>query len=105
MASRIRKGDRVVVIAGKDKGVSGDVLRMMPADNRAVVQGVNVARRHQRQTATDQGGIVAKEMPIHLSNLMLADPEDGTPTRVGFKFMDDGRKVRFAKKSGGVIDG
>jgi large subunit ribosomal protein L24 len=105
MAQRIRKGDRVVVIAGKDKGVAGEVLRMLPKEDRAVVQGVNVARRHTRQSATEQGGIQAKEMPIHLSNLMLADPEDGTPTRVGFKFMDDGRKVRFAKKSGGVIDG
>jgi len=108
MAARIRKGDKVVVLAGKDKGKTGEVLRVIPKDSRAVVQGVNVARRHQRQTATAQGGIVAKEMPIHLSNVAIADPRDGKPTKVGFKFLGEGhdrRKVRFAKLSGDVIDG
>ena len=105
MAARIKKGDSVVVITGKDKGVTGEVLTMLPAANRAVVRGVNMARRHTRQSASQEGGIVAKEMPIHLSNLAMADPEDGKPTRIGFKIMDDGSKVRFAKKSGGVIDG
>jgi len=105
MAARIRKGDSVVVIAGKDKGKTGEVLRMLPEADRAVVRGVNVARRHTRQSASQEGGIVAKELPIHLSNLAMADPEDGKPTRIGFKFNDDGSKVRFAKKSGGVIDG
>ena len=106
MAARIRKGDRVVVLAGKDKGKSGDVLRVIPDENRAIVQGVNMVRRHQRQSATEQGGIIAKEAPIHMSNIAIADRDaDDKPTRIGFKFQDDGRKVRFAKRSGGVIDG
>ncbi len=105
MAARIKKGDNVVVITGKDKGKTGEVLRMLLTADRAVVRGVNVARRHTRQTASQEGGIIAKELPIHLSNLAMADPEDGKPTRIGFKFNDDGSKVRFAKKSGGVIDG
>ena len=105
MAARIRKGDRVVVVAGRDRGKSGDVVRVIPDENRVIVQGVNMIRRHQRQTPTQEAGIIAREAPIHLSNIALADPEDGSPTRVGFKFTDDGRKVRFAKKSGGVIDG
>ena len=105
MAARIRKGDHVVVLTGKDKGKSGDVLRVLRAESRAIVRGVNMVRRHQRQTAAEQGGIIAKEAPVHLSNLAIADPEDGKPTRIGFRFLDDGRKVRFAKRSGGVIDG
>ncbi|VAW14231.1 LSU ribosomal protein L24p (L26e) [hydrothermal vent metagenome] len=105
MAARIKKGDSVVVVTGKDKGKTGEVLRMLPAADRAVVRGVNVARRHTRQSAGQEGGIVAKEMPIHLSNLAMADPEDGKPTKVGFRTTDDGSKVRFAKKSGGAIDG
>jgi large subunit ribosomal protein L24 len=108
MAARIKKGDKVVILTGKDKGKTGEVLRVIPKEVRAVVQGVNVARRHQRQTPSAQGGIIAKEMPIHLSNLALADPRDGKPTRVGFKFVGEGhdrRKVRFAKLSGDVIDG
>ncbi|MHA1523059.1 MAG: 50S ribosomal protein L24 [Alphaproteobacteria bacterium] len=105
MACKIRKGDAVVVLAGKDKGATGEVIKMLRDRGRAVVQGVNMMRKHQRQTQTDQGGIVSKEASIHLSNLAIADPEDGKPTRVGFKFLDDKRKVRFAKKSGGVIDG
>jgi len=107
MAARIRKGDRVVVIAGKDKGRTGEVIRMLPDEERAVVRGINVARRHQRQTARDQGGIISKEMPIHLSNISLfvADGGKNKTTRVGFKTLDDGRKVRFAKRSGDLIDG
>jgi large subunit ribosomal protein L24 len=107
MAARIRKGDRVVVTTGKDKGKTGEVIRVIPDENRAVVRGVNVSRRHQRQTASAQGGIVSKEMPIHLSNIAIAD-RDGKPSRVGFKFVGEGearRKVRFAKLSGDTIDG
>ncbi len=108
MAARIRKGDRVVVLTGRDKGKTGEVLGVQPEDERAVVRGVNVGRRHQRQTASQQGGIVAREMPIHLSNLALADPRDGKATRVGFKFVGEGvdrKKVRVAKRSGETIDG
>jgi large subunit ribosomal protein L24 len=101
---KIKKGDRVVVVTGKDKGKKGEVLKVLPAENRAIVKGVSVVRRHQRQTATQEGGIVAKEAPIHISNIALEDPKDGKPTRVGFKFLKDGRKVRFAKRSGEVID-
>ena len=107
MAAKIRKGDRVVVIAGRDKGKTGEVLGVRPAEERAIVRGINVGRRHQRQTASQQGGIVAREMPIHLSNLALADA-DGKPTRVGFRFIGEGdqrKKVRFAKRSGEEIDG
>jgi large subunit ribosomal protein L24 len=102
---KIKKGDRVVVLTGKDKGKSGEVLRVLPKENRAVVQGVNLARRHQRQTGTQEGGIIAKEMPIHISNISLRDPKDGKPTRVGYKVLADGKKVRFAKRSGEMIDG
>jgi large subunit ribosomal protein L24 len=102
---KIKKGDRVVVLTGKDKGKRGEVLTVMPKENRALVRGVNVARKHQRQTPGEEGGIVSKEMPIHISNLAVEDPKDGTPSRVGFKFLKDGRKVRFAKRSGEVIDG
>jgi large subunit ribosomal protein L24 len=102
---KIRKGDKVVVITGKDKGKQGEVVRVLPSENRAVVQGVNVVRRHTRQTAAQEGGIIAKEMPIQISNLALRDPKDGKPTRVGYKFLADGKKVRFAKRSGEVIDG
>jgi large subunit ribosomal protein L24 len=102
---KIRKGDKVIVLAGKDKGKGGEVLRVLPKENRVVVQGVNVARRHQRQTASQEGGIVAREMPIHVSNLALRDPKDGKATRIGFKMLADGKKVRVAKRSGEVIDG
>ena len=105
MAAKIKKGDDVVVLTGKDKGKSGEVLRVIPTEDRAVVRGVNVARKHQKQTASEQGGIVAKELPIHLSNIALADPKDGKPTRVGFQVTEDGRKQRVAKRSGDVIDG
>jgi large subunit ribosomal protein L24 len=102
---KIRKGDKVVVTTGKDKGKQGEVVRMIPSENRAIVQGVNVAKRHTRQTAAQEGGIVSKEMPIHVSNLALRDPKDGKPTRVGYKTLADGKKVRVAKRSGEVIDG
>ena len=101
---KIKKGDRIVVLAGRDKGQRGEVLQVMPSENRALVQGVNVVRRHQKQSAQQEGGIVSKEAPIHLSNIAIEDPTDGAPTRVGYKFMDDGRKVRFAKRSGEAID-
>jgi large subunit ribosomal protein L24 len=100
---KIKKGDRVVVLAGRDKGKQGEVVRVMPKESRALVRGVNMVRRHQRQTATQESGIISKEAPIQLSNLALEDPKDGKPTRVGFKFLADGSKVRFAKRSGEVI--
>lgn len=104
MASlKIKKGDRVVVLAGRDKGKQGEVIEVRPKENRAVVRGVNVVRKHQRQTAKDEGGIVSKEAAIQISNLAVEDPRDGKPTRVGFKFLDDGKKVRYAKRSGEVI--
>ena len=102
---KIKKGDRVVVITGKEKGKKGEVLKVMPEDNRAIVKGVAMVRRHQRQTASQEGGIIAKEAPIHISNLAVEDPKDGEPTRVGYKFLKDGRKVRLARHSGEVIDG
>jgi large subunit ribosomal protein L24 len=102
---KIKKGDKVVVITGKDKGRQGEVIRVIPAENRAVVRGINVAKRHQKQTAAQEGGIVSKEMPVHVSNLALRDPKDGKPTRVGYKTLADGKKVRVAKRSGEVIDG
>lgn len=102
--NRIKKGDKVVVIAGKDKGRSGEVLRVMPKEDRAIVQGVNMVRRHQRQSQSAEGGIVSKEASIHLSNIAFADPKDGKPTRVGIT-EKDGKKVRVAKRSGEVIDG
>ena len=105
MAAKIKKGDKVVVLAGRDKGRTGEVLKVMPTDERAVVRGVNVVKRHQRQTATVEGGIISMEATIHLSNLAIADPKDGKASRVGFKVLDDGRKVRVAKRSGDLIDG
>ena len=104
MGAKIRKGDRVIVTTGRDKGKKGEVLRVYPGDTRALVSGVNIVKRHQRQTQRQQGGIVNKESPVHLSNLSHIDPKTGGTTRVGFKFLGDGRKVRFAKKSGEVID-
>jgi large subunit ribosomal protein L24 len=108
MAARIKKGDTVVVIAGRDKGRSGEVIEMRRADNRALVRGVNIVKRHQKQSAQQEGGIISKEGPIHLSNIALADPKDGKRTKVGFKYVgtgDDRRKVRVAKRSGVEIDG
>ncbi len=105
MAAKIKKGDKVVILAGRDKGRTGEVLRVIPDENRAVVDGVNVVKRHQRQTKDREAGIVNKPAPIDLSNVALADPKDGKATRVGFKILDDGRKVRVAKRSGELIDG
>ena len=105
MAAKIKKGDKVVVLAGRDKGRSGEVLQVLPKVERAVVSGVNMVKRHQRQTVKQEAGIVSKESTIHLSNLAIADPKDGKATRVGFKILDDGRKVRVAKHSGELIDG
>ena len=105
MAAKIKKGDRVVVLAGRDKGRSGEVVQVQPKEARAIVRGVNTVKRHQKQTAKVEGGIITKEAPIHLSNLAIADPKNNKPTRVGFKILPDGRKVRFAKRSGELIDG
>ena len=102
--SNIRKGDQVVVISGSDKGKKGSVLKVFPKEDRALVQGVNLVKRHQRQTQRQQAGIVTKEAPIHLSNIAHADPKTGKATRIGYKTLGDGRRVRFAKKSGEVID-
>jgi large subunit ribosomal protein L24 len=108
MAAKIRKGDKVIVLAGRDKGRTGEVVEVRPDAGRALVRGVNLVKRHQKQSAQQDGGIVSKEATVHLSNLALADPKDGKPTRIGFKFVgqgDDRRKVRVAKRSGVEIDG
>ena len=102
--SHIKKGDSVVILSGSDKGKKGNVIKVFPKENRALVQGVNMVKRHQRQTQRQQAGIVTKEAPIHLSNIALTDPKTGAATRVGYKTLGDGRRVRFAKKSGEVID-
>nr|WP_211114168.1 50S ribosomal protein L24 [Azospirillum sp. B510] len=104
MAAKIKTKDKVVVLTGKDKGKTGEVLQVFPKENRAVVQGVNVVKKHQRASARSQGGIIEMEAPINVSNLAHVDPKDGKPTRVGFKILEDGRKVRVAKRSGEVID-
>lgn len=101
---RMKKGDQVFVLTGKDKGKSGEVLRTYPKDNRALVQGVNMIKRHTRPTQSSAGGIVEKEATIHISNLAQIDPKDSKPTRTGVKVLKDGRKVRFARRSGEVID-
>jgi large subunit ribosomal protein L24 len=105
MAAKIRKGDNVIVLTGRDKGKTGEVTSVNPTDRRAIVAGVNLVKRHTRQSAKSEGGIVSKEATIDLSNLAIADPKTGKPTRVGFKILDDGRKVRVAKRSGDLIDG
>ena len=105
MAANSKKGEKVGVLTGRDGGKSGEVRKVSPKETRAVVRGVNMVKRHQRQTAQQEGGIISKEATIHLSNLAIADPKDGKPTRVGFKVLEDGRKVRFAKRSGDLIDG
>ena len=102
-AAKIKKGDSVVVLAGRDRGKTGEVLQVLPKENRALVRGVNMVRKHQEATRDKQGGIITKEGPIQLSNLAVADPKDGRPTRVGFKTLEDGTKVRVARKSGEVI--
>jgi large subunit ribosomal protein L24 len=105
MAAKIKKGDKVVVLTGRDKGKTGEVFQVMPKETRALVRGVNLVKRHQKQSASQEAGIISKEAPVHLSNIALLDPKDGKPTRVGFKVLDDGRKVRVAKRSGDLIDG
>jgi len=104
MAAKIKKGDKVIVLTGHDKGKTGDVLSINPSDNRAVVQGVNLVKRHTRATQTEEGGIFTKEAPIHMSNIALVDPKENKATRVGF-VVKDGEKKRVAKRSGEVIDG
>jgi large subunit ribosomal protein L24 len=101
---KIKKGDKVIVITGRDRGKTGEVFEVMPREGRVKVRGVNVVKRHMRQSATQQGGIVEMEAPIHVSNVAHVDPKTDKPTRIGFKFLADGRKVRFAKRSGEVID-
>ena len=108
MAAKIRKGDTVIMRTGRDKGRRGEVIEVRPDQDRALVRGVNMVKRHQRQTAQQEGGIISKESSVHLSNLAVADPKDGKPTRVGFKFVGEGdarKKVRIAKRSGVEIDG
>ena len=104
MAAKVRKGDRVVVTTGRDKGKKGEVLRVYPDEGRVLVSGVNIVKKHQKQTQREQGGIVSKEAPVHVSNVAHIDPKSGEPTRVGFKTLADGRKVRVAKKSGASIE-
>jgi large subunit ribosomal protein L24 len=101
---KLRKGDKVVVIAGRERGKKGEILKMFRSESRALVTGVNMVRRHTRPTTTNPGGIIDKEAPLHLSNLAIEDPKTGEPSRIGFKNLNDGRKVRFAKASGEVID-
>ena len=104
MAAKIKKGDKVIVLAGKDRGAEGEVVEVMPKDDRVVVRGVNLIKKHQRQTQTEQGGIITREAPIHISNVALKDPSTGKASRVGFKFEGD-KKVRIAKASGEVLNG
>ena len=105
MAAKIRKGDKVVVLTGRDKGRTGEVIEVRPSQGRALVRGVNMVKRHQKQSATQEGGIVSKEGTIHLSNIAVADPKDGKPTRIGWKTQKDGTRVRVAKRSGTEING
>jgi large subunit ribosomal protein L24 len=108
MAAKIRKGDTVIVLTGRDRGRSGEVIEVRPDESRALVRGINMVKRHQKQTGAQEGGIISKEAPVHLSNLALSDPKENKPTRIGFKFVGEGdsrRKVRVAKRSGVEIDG
>jgi large subunit ribosomal protein L24 len=105
MAAKIKKGDKVVVLTGRDRGRTGEVIEVRPTEGRALVRGVNLVKRHQKQSAQQEGGIISKEAPIHLSNIAYADPKDGKPTRIGFKILSGGKKVRVAKRSGAEIDG
>jgi large subunit ribosomal protein L24 len=102
-SSKIKKGDNVVILTGRDKGKRGEVISVMPKEERALVRGINMVRRHQRQSGTQEGGIISKEGPIQISNLAIEDPKDGKPSRVGFKVLADGKKVRIAKRSGEQI--
>ena len=104
MGAKIKKGDTVVVLTGRDKGRSGEVLRVIPTENRVLVDGVNMVKKHKRQSPSSAGGIESIAAPIHISNVAHKDPQSGKPTRIGFRILDDGRKVRFAKASGEVID-
>jgi len=104
MAAKIRKGDKVVVLVGRDKGRTGEVFEVRPDENKALVRGVNLVKRHQKQTQNQEGGIISKEAPINLSNIAIVG-KDGRPTRVGFKIQADGTKIRIAKRSGAEIDG
>ena len=103
--AKIKKGDKVIVIAGRDKGKKGEVFQVMPDEGRALVRGINMVRRHTKPSREQQGGIIPKEAPIQLSNIAIEDPKDGKPSRVGYKFLNDGSKVRVSKRSGEVIDG
>lgn len=103
--NKIRKGDKVVILSGKDKGRNGEVIKVNPEENTAIVRGINMVKRHQRQTQTQEAGIISKEAPLHISRLAIADPKDGKPTRVGFRIEEGGKKVRVAKRSGDLIDG
>lgn len=102
---KLKKGDRVIVLAGKDKGKRGEILRVLRRENRAIVQGVNVVKRHTAPSQAGPGGIITKELPVHVSNLAIEDPKDGKATRVGYKILADGKKVRIARRSGELIDG
>ena len=104
MAAKIRKGDKVVVLSGRDKGRSGEVFEVRPDEGMALVRGINMVKRHQKQTQAQEGGIISKEAPIHLSNVAYVG-KDGKPTRIGFKIQADGKKVRIAKSTGAEIDG
>ena len=104
MAAKVKKGDRVIVPAGRNTGAKGEVLKVIPAEHRVLVQGINVVKRHQKPGQMDPGGIKTFEAPIHVSNVAIMDPRDGKPTRVGIRTLEDGRKVRYAKRSGEVID-
>ncbi|OLY47362.1 50S ribosomal protein L24 [Bartonella apis] len=103
--NKIRKGDKVVILSGKDKGRNGEVIKVNPEESTAIVRGINMVKRHQRQTQTQEAGIISKEAPLHISKLAIADPKDGKPTRVGFRVEEGGKKVRVAKRSGDLIDG
>jgi large subunit ribosomal protein L24 len=104
MAAKIRKGDKVFVLSGRSKGKTGEVLEVMPKEMRAIVQGVNTVKRHTKPSATATGGIIEREAPVHISNLAHVDPQTGRPSRVGFRILENGRKVRYAKRSGEIID-
>ena len=105
MSMKIKKGDKVIVITGKDKGKTGEVTKAMPKEGKVLVSGVNMVKRHTKPSQENAGGIVSKELPIHVSNVAIVDPTSGKATRIGKKLTKDGRKVRFAKRSGEVIDG
>ena len=104
MSIKLKKGDKVIVITGKDKGKTGEITKVMLKDNKVIVAGINMVKRHQKPTQENAGGIISKEMPIHISNVAIVDPKTEKPSRLGAKIVD-GRKVRVAKRSGEIIDG